>query len=228
MTKILRKNQRAKAESGFSLVELLAVIAVIAIMAIAVVPAFNAIKGASDLTKEAFNIADALEQARAYAMANNTYVFVGFAERDGLDSSQPGIGRIYMVVMGSKDGTRSFGANNSNLVALSKLRRMDNLHLEDSLPNSGAMSRPGVENAFRVANATFGAGSSFESFGYTFAKIIQFDPQGKAGIPSQTNLLPQWMEIGLVAAKGATALGTQNCSALILDGVTGSTKIYRP
>lgn len=217
---------------AFTLVELLTVISIMAIMMVAVLPAFNGIKGAGDVTRVAFDVAGTLEQARSYAMANNTYVFVGFTERNGADATQTGVGQILMVAMGSKDGTRSFGTGNSNLIPLTKLRRIENMHIEDSLPNSGTMSRPPVDDACRVGNDAFLAQNSFtvpgNPSGGTFTKIIQFDPRGTASIQSGTVSIPHWMEIGLVAARGSAVVSKTNCAALVLDGVTGSAKIYRP
>ena len=217
---------------AFTLLELLTVISVIAIMMVTVVPAFTGIKGAGDVTKAAFDVAGTLEQARAYAMANNTYVFVGFTEQDGMDVTKTGFGQILVAAMGSKDGTRN-GTNSSNLVPLSKLRRIENVHLQDSLPNSGAMTRPAVADACRVGNANFQVDVSYQNAfkaasGYSFTKIIQFDPRGTASIPSATVSVPHWMEIGLVGARGNSVAGTSNCAALVLGGVTGSAKIYRP
>lgn len=213
---------------AFTLVELMAVIAVIAVMMAAITPAFTGIKGAGDVTRVAYDVAGTLDQARAYAMANNTYVFVGFAERNALDTATAGVGQILMVAMGSLDGTRSFGTSNSNLVAISKLRRIDSMHLEDSVPNSGGMSRPDVDNAYRIASEAFASPNSFAAAGFQFTKIIQFDPRGSASTPSSPLAIPQWMEIGLIAARGNTVSVNKNCAALVLDGVTGSARIYRP
>jgi prepilin-type N-terminal cleavage/methylation domain-containing protein len=219
--------------SGFTLLELLTVIAVISIMMVMVAPALTGIKAAGDVTKAAFDVAGTLEQARAYAMANNTYVFVGFTERDGMDVTKPGVGQILVAAMGSRDGTRNFGANNCNLIPLSKLRRIENAHLQDSLPNSGTMSRPVVDAACRVGNDAFQLGDPFTSgftasTGQSFTKIIQFGPSGAASIPSATVSIPHWMEIGLVGAKGNSVASSANCAALVMVGVTGSAKIYRP
>ena len=211
-------------------------ISIMAIMMVAVLPAFNGIKGAGDVTRVAFDVAGTLEQARSYAMANNTYVFVGFTERNGTDATQAGVGQILMVAMGSMDGTRNFvrqdDPSKSNLIPLTKLRRIENMHIEDSLPNSGTMSRPPVDDACRVGNDAFLAQNSFtvpgNSSGGTFTKIIQFDPRGTASIQSGTVSIPHWMEIGLVAARGSAVVSKTNCAALVLDGVTGSAKIYRP
>ncbi len=61
-------------------------------------------------------ISTLVEQARAYAMANNTYVFVGVVETDG---SQPasgpqstGIGRVAIQAFAALDGTMNFTASN--------------------------------------------------------------------------------------------------------------------
>ncbi|CAN5719782.1 hypothetical protein BH09VER1_BH09VER1_34610 [soil metagenome] len=224
---------------AFSLIELLSVMAIIGMMTVAVVPAVNSIKGGSTLTKTAYDISGVLEQARAYAMANNTYVFVGLTEVNASNSDsalgqQPGTGRVVLVAAGSKDGTRSFGTGNSNLVALSKVRRFDNIHLDSAPPNTGNMTRPAVAAGYQAGSPSFAAESSFQwplsgaSANYTFTKIIQFDPRGTASIQSSSRTIPQWLEIGLAPSRGDTVVAEANGAALLLDGVTGSVKIYRP
>ena len=66
--------------AAFTLMELLVVIAIISLLAVFTIPAISGIKGGSDVTSTAYSIAGILDQARAYAMANNTYVWVGLAE----------------------------------------------------------------------------------------------------------------------------------------------------
>jgi len=161
--------------SAFTLVEMLAVIALMLVMTALVVPAFTGVKSAGDVTKAVYDIAGILDQARAYAMSNNTYVFVGFAEVDASvhASAVPQVatgnspyGRVVVAVVASKDGKRGYDVSRpenwktnyssgpspivKNLMAINKLQRFENLHLADlgaTPPATGAMARPAVSNA---------------------------------------------------------------------------------
>src|SRR6266496_5456645 len=67
---------------AFTLFELLIVIAIIAVLMVLIAPAFTSLKSAGDVTSATYGIKGLLENARTYAKANHTYVFVGFAEVD--------------------------------------------------------------------------------------------------------------------------------------------------
>src|SRR5450432_230376 len=92
------------ARRAFTLIELLAVMGIMIIMLALLVPSITGIKGASDLTKAAYGVSDFLEQARSYAMANQTYVFVGLAETDvskpaSVSPQIDGVGRFAMAAV---------------------------------------------------------------------------------------------------------------------------------
>ena len=102
---------------GFTLVELLIVVGIIGLLLVLIAPAFTSIKSGSDFSSAVNGISDVLENARTYAKANRTYVFVGLAEVDS--SIDPGAspqvttgatpyGRVAVAVVASKDGTRHF------------------------------------------------------------------------------------------------------------------------
>ena len=98
---------------AFTLIELLVVVGVIVLMTGLAVPAFNAIRGGSDFSSEIYDMAGTLDQARSYAMANNTFVLVGIMEvtasQGGNAAPQlSGIGRIAMAVVASRDGSRPY------------------------------------------------------------------------------------------------------------------------
>jgi prepilin-type N-terminal cleavage/methylation domain-containing protein len=152
--------------SGFTLLELLIVIGIIGLLMVLIAPAFTTIKGGTDFTNAVYGIQGVLENARTYAKANNTYVFVGIAEVDSsFDSSGPqfpGYGRVAVAVVASKDGTRQcqyttsnqgsdWTANYSNgahVVALGKLQRYENLHFRDlNFPSWPPSSHPGSNMA---------------------------------------------------------------------------------
>jgi hypothetical protein len=111
-----------------------------ATLMVLVAPAFNNMKGANDVTSAAYTIKGVLEQARTYAMANNTYTWIGFYEEDGSQPStsptpMPGTGRLVMSIVASKDGTQLFDPNgtgsqidSTKLIQVGKLTKIDNVH----------------------------------------------------------------------------------------------------
>ena len=133
---------RASARRGFTLVELTIVLGIIVVLSILTIPAISSRSSANQMTKAADTVKGVLDRARAYAQANNTYVWVGFYEEDASQSSQnppiPGTGRLVISVVASNDGT-NLGADVSNgtsanidptkLVQVGTLTKIDNLHL---------------------------------------------------------------------------------------------------
>src|SRR5881227_265457 len=91
---------RKRLTCGFTLIELLVVIGVVILLTALLTPAFTNLKSAGDVTSAAYTIKAALDQARTYAMANNTYTYVGFFEEDVSQASTnpatAGAGRIVM------------------------------------------------------------------------------------------------------------------------------------
>lgn len=269
---------------AFTLVELLVVVGIISLLLVLLVPAFNGIKGGSEVTAATSEIAGLLEQARAYALSHSTYVFVGFVQVDAAvsESARPqtpasatASGRVAVAVVASRDGTRGYDVNNpgdgqtgswvtnysnyngvttpaANLVAISKLRRFENLHfLVDfpswplsSHPNSGmARSQPtstsyvvGHSNCKSVTPFTWPLGSPLSSgYQYRFDKVINFDPQGIPRIQyASPPALVQRMEIDFLPTHGnavppaPASQDVGNMAALQIDGLTGATRLFRP
>jgi Tfp pilus assembly protein FimT len=136
-------------------------------MMLLVAPALTSIKSAGDLSSAAYEIAGVLDNARSYAMANNTYVFVGFEEvqagqGSSAPSQTPGTGTLAIAAVASRDGTRDYDVMNqnlpasawgtgvsnvnvttgANLIAINSLQRFENLHMSASaLPATGGMAR---------------------------------------------------------------------------------------
>src|SRR5581483_1965851 len=174
-------SKRSSARAAFTLLELLIVIGIIALLLVLLVPAFTTIKSGTDMTSTLYGIQGLLENARTYAKANHTYVFVGFAEVDAsvdpsVSPQVAGNGRVAVAVIASKDGTRHFQYLTSgqgtdwqsnyadpskpeyrggHLVALRKLERFENLHFLVDFGSWLPSQHPGSNMARNQPTGTF-------------------------------------------------------------------------
>ena len=165
-------------QGAFTLVELLVVVAIIVVLMLLLTPAFTSLKSAGDVTSAAYTIKGVLEQARTYAMANNTYTWVGFYEEASSATNPtntlppyPGKGRFLTATVFSIDGTKIFDNNATSaplppdrIKQVGKLTRIDGVHLTDigappsptpnptPAPNSlaGRSGLPYIENASTI------------------------------------------------------------------------------
>src|SRR5207248_7289322 len=200
-----------------------------------------------------------LDQARTYAMANSTYTWVGFYEENvsnpsSPNSSTPKIGRVVISIVASNDGTIIYTASSpgtidpTRLLQVSKLTKIDNVHLATFTDGSGAGStfatRPAVTfngTQYRIGDTTppnstgtlfqYPVGSPAPTAQYTFLKGVQFSPGGVAQIiNSTTSYSPQTAaEIGLEPTHGNVAPSSipANVVAIQLTGIGGNVAIYR-
>jgi type II secretory pathway pseudopilin PulG len=154
------------------LLELLIAVGIIGLLLVLMAPAFTTIKGGTDVAGAIYGVKGLLENARVYAKANHTYVFVGFSEVDS--SVDPAVspqvttgpapyGRVALAVVASKDGMRHFQFTTSNqgsdwqsnyanptkpeyrgahLVAVGKLERYENLHFLVDFPSWTPTAHP--------------------------------------------------------------------------------------
>ena len=161
----LRRDASKRAQDAFSLIELMVVIAIIVLVSALIAPAFRSLKGAGDVTSAAYTVKSVLEQARTYAMANNTYTWVGFYEEDVSQPSTnpptPGVGRLVMSIVAANDGVQGFDpiavASPTNrldiarLIQVGKLIKIENVHLPlfaipTGIPGNTFDTRPAVQN----------------------------------------------------------------------------------
>src|SRR5437667_4325566 len=138
-------NSKQRSRAAFTLIELLVVMAIIAILLLLVAPAFTNIKGGRDVTSAAYTIKGVLDTARTYAMANNTYTWVGFFEENvaSTTAGTAGVGRLVMSIVASQDGTNVATTNPidpTKLIQVGKLTKIDNVHLATFTDGSGTGS----------------------------------------------------------------------------------------
>src|SRR5439155_23632923 len=180
---------------------------------------------------------------RTYAMANNTYTWVGFFEENvSTASTNPatlGVGRIVMSIVASKDGTMMYTAplttvvtlTAANLIQVGKLTKIDNLHLQTFSAGSGTGdtfgTRPAVsstaaqigDNAPPIPSLRFQypLGSTAE---YTFGKVVQFGADGDGVIDNGNYTFTPVSEIGLQPAHGSTTnTASSNLVAIQFTGI---------
>jgi len=240
-------------QSAFSLIELLTVMGFISILTALTVPAINGLKSSGEFSKGVDEVAMTLNRARAHAIAQNTYVWVGFFEESSMsvavaDQVPPftGKGRVVMATVASKDGTTIFenGASGSMLpsVRLSpvgRVTKISSMHLSDVGSPSGGDERkldgrPATpytdsDSASCRISSTSGAKTPFpfQTGGYTFYKTIRFSPSGEATINGSPQ--PRRLgEIGLVPTAGDVVREEQsNVAAIQFAGISGNVKTYR-
>ncbi|XHR31254.1 MAG: Tfp pilus assembly protein FimT/FimU [Chthoniobacteraceae bacterium] len=201
---------------GFTLAELLVVMALMSLMAMFLGPAVTSFKSNGDFSSAMYKIAGILQEARTYAVANNTYVFVGIAELDAANTAFPQTpasasagGRVALAAFVSRDGTSVYDiyalthwtANYGKgelLTSLGKVAAFENLHLGDfgTPPSSGAMARPAVASDYSLGNDECTSSTPFAyppgtalsgGYKYLFNKVVVFGPQGSARIISDNN-----------------------------------------
>jgi prepilin-type N-terminal cleavage/methylation domain-containing protein len=236
-------SRTARPPSGFSLVELLVVMAVIVVLLALVVPAITGIKGAGGVTKATYDVSGALETARAYALAHNTYTWVGFLEEDASGSSTPPVAnpeKVVLAIVASKNGTTVYDPNSGSdpdpidpaeLTQIAKLAKIDGVRLASFPDGSGTGETFETRPPALLDEARIGGDQPptstqypFQTAQYTFRKTIQFSPRGEATVNSTYSLRPV-IEIGLQPAHGEEP---GNVVAVQISGVTGNVTIYRP
>lgn len=242
--------------SAFTLLELLVVTSIIAILMVLVAPAFTTLKSGGDVTSAAHTISDLLRQARGFAMANNTYVWIGFYEEDASKpSTSPataGTGRIVISAVASKDGTIAYDQpvqspstpmDPSKLVQLGKLVKLENAHLR-TFPNGTGTgetfpTRPAVPLSF-PNNAKIGdtsppaslrpfqypVGNPSITAQYMFSKMFEFNPRGECRVNNNNFTMRTVNEVGMQPTHGAVVDDHNEC-VIQVSGVGGTVKIYR-
>ncbi len=213
--------------------ELLVVVAIIAILMALARPAMNAMSGASTLTKAAEDLVGLLEQARAQAMAKNTYVYVGMRELDSMpktNTPKDDGGRIAAAVLASVQGVRPNlkDLKDNDLVPISRLFKMENVVLKTiatsaNTPPAGTVKNLADTTGFVLIEWPATATS------LTFDKVIEFDPQGVArlaltGLADNPNAIDDFIEIPLQPPVGSGA----NWIRIWVDGITGAVRRERP
>jgi hypothetical protein len=144
------------------------------------VPSVTSVNSAGDVTAAAYAVDGVLENARTYAMANNTYVWVGFFEQNTsyvaqTTTASSGTGQIVISVVASQNGTMiynpgslpiSSASMSAGLVQVNKLVKINNMHLKTAGTNDPNNVFPvGTGTGTTFAGRPFVSGSSIWQIG---------------------------------------------------------------
>jgi len=231
---------------GFTLIELLVVIAIMALLMAVSGPALRGLSGSQSFDQTVGGIAGLLEQARATAIAQNTYAWVVFYECDGAQLVPPDYSghQLYVAAFYSNDGTDPFNwsgavtlpggtVGTTTFTALNRLHRFNRVHLlaDDSgdvaIPSAPASASalaaiPVFTQTAKTETGTIqlsNGGNPVVGYG-----LVQFTPTGAARCGPQSTAA---IWFGLQPMNATSSYQTNNVSGLEINGLTGLTTVYR-
>jgi prepilin-type N-terminal cleavage/methylation domain-containing protein len=224
---------------AFSLIELLVVLAIMAILIAGAALSFRGINNSGKFNKAVDEISGILEQGRAYAVAQNTYVWVVLYQNIPANN---GPLEVYIGAFTSSDGTDPFnwtgsvtlpspgtvGSTGTTLTQIIHTYHEKGLSLQTStLPN--APSSPNLPaSGTATPNFQYTAQSDSGPVALSNASsvywLIQFTPTGAAR-NSSNPVNSIWF--GLQPSLSQTALDSHNIASVEVNGLTGVTTVYR-
>lgn len=213
----MRKMHRRGIRAGFSLIELLITIALIATLATMGAPALLNPRGsAAVMDQSVANLSLILEQARTYAMANNTYVWVGFCK----DTDKT---TVTVAAMAGVSGASTDISSPASLRPISKPQIFENLGLCSI--DAATLTRQSAVDLMSdtTSDTTFQRNTGAAVV--TFGNLIQFGPAGDVRVPGGS--VSRWIELGVQSLHGKKA-DTVNIAAVQVGGLTGQVRVYRP
>jgi prepilin-type N-terminal cleavage/methylation domain-containing protein len=211
---------RTKRTQGFTLVELMVVMVIVGMLAIIAAPAVAGLIQADNMDRAVTNVSMVLQQARAYAMADNTYVWVGFSK----NAPTFGLNTLTIGAVAGVAGQQS-DLGKGEYVAFIIPQTFNQMALKSGLSveaytQSGDLGEDISNSTLPSFTQTAGAAS------VPFSKVIQFDPQGEASLTSSVGT-SHGIEIGLQPLRGVNTTDP-NVAIVQVSSLTGIAQVFRP
>ncbi len=211
----LRRGCRA----AFTLAELLMVIAIMMLLLTLLAPAIPNLARAGNVTYASSVFEGILDSARATAIAQRSYVWLGFSS---FPADKPD--QLALALYISKDGTPTRTADNLRL--LDRIQVLNRIVLVQDLPDFGSRPRSNPDgSAIHQLSESYGVPLSQNVPGYgtqNFFCLLEFSPDGSVMANGQIH---RCTEIGIAQS---TDHAKANASAFQINGLTGRSHVYRP
>lgn len=220
--------------AAFTLIELLTVMAIVAILAGASLPAISSLSRTNNLNGSLSELAGLLAQARQYAVAQRTYVWLAMRE----NNDTFGEPSVDVALLASKTGMQpsspwaAQGTVPSDTISLLiRPKTLKQVRLEEggtftrqNIADLPAQPQIGPDNSPADGSATFTVRLPGTSRNVTFDRVIQFLPDGEARVADSPIDI---IEMGVRSMRGSVA-DQNNIAVLRINGLTGQTRVYRP
>ena len=219
---------------AFTLIELLAVVSIMILLVALAGMGWQNINASGRFNKALNEISGILEQGRAYAVAQDTYVWVVLYQNTPA-SNRPL--EAFAAAFASNDGTDPFNwtgsvampspgaVGSTTLGQITRTYYYKGLHLQTTtLPN--ALANPNFPATVPVFLCTGQSDSGRVALSGSSSVywVIEFTPTGAAhNGPNPIDSI--WL--GMQPSLSPTNLDTHNIASLKVNGITGLTSIYR-
>jgi len=225
-------------KQAFTLVEMLVVIAIVVILTAVTAPSIVSLNNSGQMNQVTLELRGMLEQARQYAVAQNTYVWVAFNAQTSNNIDTISVAMVASMD-GSDPGTMSsaslLSVPSADLTLISKVRSFQQFQLQVPGGYSFALpvsvpTTPAIASANAPASASSGGTATFniQIPGNTtttpFAQFIQFTPSGEARNSSNPIDI---IEFALEPAQNHTVPNPNNVAVVQINGLTGEALVYR-
>ena len=185
---------------AFSLIELLTVICIVAMLSSLAAVSLSGTSGAGQLNSAIAKAAGYIDQVRGFAVANGTFAYGGYRTNDA-DSSM-----VDLVAVASASGD--------------DLSATSGITVGDSVNQIGKLLRLSRVMLKSTNLVTPSGSSTITVGGKTYTTLAGFGPSGALDFNKST---PRDLQFQLAALNGST----NNIAAVIISGLTGSTRVTR-
>jgi prepilin-type N-terminal cleavage/methylation domain-containing protein len=211
----VRSRRKYGSSRGFTLIELLCVVAVIGIMTSLSIFSVSSISAGKQLTNNAYELAGLLKVARTAAVAQNTYVGVGFyTTKQGNDDV------LMVATLISKGGQLSDLQDPNHCQLLNKCAVLKNVQFDSqnylNLSGIDEANNVDVSQSQETLQATIGGGLL-----QNFSNVIVITPSGEVMVNSG---LTRCVGIGLKASPASTS--KVRLAAVQVAGLSGQVSVF--